>query len=63
MGKDEEDNIKCNIPSNISIVNEIFESLFVEYELMASFIVGVIYRRPYSDVNVFSALQESVAFC
>lgn len=46
------DDIKCNVIPDISVANAFFESLFIEcrYEISLNFVVGVIYRRPNSDV-------------
>lgn len=54
------DNINCKVIDDISIANDCYESCFVECESVSSFIVGVIYRRPNSDINVFNIMLEDL---
>lgn len=51
--------IKCKVLDSLSIMNDCFESLFIECNLNnKSYIFGIIYRRPDSSLRVFNELFE-----
>lgn len=52
--------ITSKIIENVSVANDCFESVFVECNSVTPFVVGVVYRRPNSDIHVFNALLQEI---